>query len=213
MRRATLPAPPQRSSSPHAGDPVRAQIIAVARRHFLAHGFRGVTMDDLAAELGMSKKTFYAHFESKRDLIEAVLREKLAEANADFERISEGRGDFPLLIHDLLEAVQRHTDEIQPSFVRDMSRETPEIFQLVEETRREMMRRHFGKIFAQGRKLGAIRKDIAPELIIEILVGATRAVAHPAKVQEMNSTPKAVLSAIITLILEGALTEKGRGDS
>ncbi len=70
-----------------------------------------------------------------------------------------------------------------------------------------------GKIFAEGRKLGTIRKDIAPDLIIEILVGATRAVAHPAKVQEMNLTPKAVLSAIITIILEGALTEKGRGTS
>jgi AcrR family transcriptional regulator len=208
------PITPQENADAPAKDlPARARIVAVARRHFMAHGFRGVTMDDLATELGMSKKTFYAHFESKKALIEAVLREKLADANADFERITGGRQSFPAMIHDLLAAVQLHTGEIQPSFVRDLSRETPEIFQLVEERRREMIRRHFGKIFEQGRKLGTIRKDIAPELIIEILVGATRAVAHPAKVQEMNSTPRAVLSAIITLILEGALTKKGRGES
>ena len=45
--------------------PESARIVAAARRYFLAHGFRGVTMDDLAAELGMSKKTLYAHFSSK----------------------------------------------------------------------------------------------------------------------------------------------------
>lgn len=206
LRQANAEAPPKDLAA-------RARIVAMARRHFMAHGFRGVTMDDLATELGMSKKTFYEHFESKKALIGAVLREKLADANADFERITEGGKDFPEMIHDLLAAVQHHTGEIQPSFVRDLSRETPEIFQLVEESRREMIRRHFGKIFEQGRKLGTIRKDIAPELIIEILVGATQAVAHPAKVQEMNSTPRAVLSAIITLILEGALTKKGRGET
>jgi AcrR family transcriptional regulator len=189
----------------------RAQIVAVARQHFMAHGFRGVTMDDLAGELGMSKKTFYAHFESKRALIEAVLREKLAHANADFERISSGGHGFPQIIHELLACVHHHTGEIQPSFVRDLSREAPEIFKLVEDERREMIRRHFGKIFADGRKRGTIRKDIAPELIIEILVGATQAVANPTKVHELNLTPKAVLSAIITIILEGVLTEKGRG--
>lgn len=205
-------APSQRSVDlPAKDNAARARIVAMARRHFMAHGFRGVTMDDLARELGMSKKTFYAHFESKRALIEAVLRDKLAEVNAHFERITGSDQDFSKMIHELLAGVQLATSEIQPSFVRDLSRETPEIFQLVENTRREMIRRYFGKIFEQGRKLGTVRKDIAPDLIIEILVGATQAVANPTKVQEMNSTPKAVLSAIITLILEGALTEKGRG--
>jgi AcrR family transcriptional regulator len=197
-----------------AKDPsTRAQIVAAARRHFMAHGFRGVTMDDLAAELGMSKKTFYAHFESKQALVEAVLQEKLAQANADFGRIVSGDQDFPDMIHELLACVQRHAGEIQPSFVRDMSRETPEMFKMVEVRRQEMIQRHFGTIFAKGRKLGAIRKDIPIELITEILVGATRAVANPAKVQEMNQTPKSVLSAIITIVLEGALTEKGRGET
>ena len=50
----------------------RARILAAAREHFFAHGFRRVTMDDLAQELGMSKKTLYAHFPSKTALLEAM---------------------------------------------------------------------------------------------------------------------------------------------
>ncbi len=194
-----------------ASDPAtRGRIVAAARQHFMAHGFRGVTMDELAAELGMSKKTFYAHFESKTALVEAVLQDKLAQADADLGRIVSDERDFPQMIHDLLACVQHHAGELQPPFVRDMSREAPEFFKMVQERRQEMIQRHFGTIFARGRKLGAIRKDISAELIIEILVGATRALANPAKVQEMNLTPKAVLSAIISSVLEGALTGQGR---
>ena len=40
-------------ASPRETAPTRQRIVATARRHYLAHGFRGVTMDDLAQELGV----------------------------------------------------------------------------------------------------------------------------------------------------------------
>ncbi len=49
----------------------RQRIVDATRVHFFSHGFRRVTMDDLAAELGISKKTLYAHFPGKFDLLEA----------------------------------------------------------------------------------------------------------------------------------------------
>ncbi|MGN6719163.1 MAG: helix-turn-helix domain-containing protein, partial [Candidatus Binatia bacterium] len=48
---------------------IAERIVSAARAHFFAHGFRSVTMDDLAAELGMSKKTLYAQFPSKTELL------------------------------------------------------------------------------------------------------------------------------------------------
>ena len=44
---------------------IRQRIVEAARAHFFSHGFRRVTMDDLAEELGISKKTLYAHFPGK----------------------------------------------------------------------------------------------------------------------------------------------------
>lgn len=71
----------------------QSRIVDAARRHFLAHGFRNVTMDDLAVELGMSKKTFYAHFPGKVALVESVLGAKLDAAEADMERITSKSGE------------------------------------------------------------------------------------------------------------------------
>ena len=46
------------------------RIVAGARKHFFVHGFWSVTMDDLANELAISKKTLYTRFQSKAALLE-----------------------------------------------------------------------------------------------------------------------------------------------
>ena len=48
-------------------------------------------MDDLAAELRMSKKTLYACFPSKSSLVEAVLKDKFNEVEADLSRLASER--------------------------------------------------------------------------------------------------------------------------
>lgn len=194
-----------------AESPVAARIIAAARRHFFAHGFRRVTMDDLAAELGMSKKTLYGSFPSKTELVREVLLEKFRRLETDLDRVNAGNGaDVLALLHALLACVQRHAAEIQPPFVRDMRREAPEMFELVQSRRRAVIQRYFGKLFDDGRRAGIFRQDIATRIMIEILLSATEAIINPRKMAELDLTPKAGFVAIITVILEGALTDKGR---
>ncbi len=53
----------------------RLKIINVATELFLHYGFKSVTMDDIAFEGHLSKKTIYEHFQSKEQLISAVLHE------------------------------------------------------------------------------------------------------------------------------------------
>jgi AcrR family transcriptional regulator len=187
------------------------RIVSAARRHFLSHGFRSVTMDDLAEELGMSKKTLYASFASKTDLLRAVLLDKFRSIESDLEGIdSDSSADVLRSLQQLLVCVQRHAEEIQPPFVRDLRREAPEMFQLVERRRRDVIQRYFGKIFDDGRRAGIFRKDIPTRLMIEILLGATEAIMNPPKMAELGLTPKTGFLTIITVVLEGVLTERGR---
>jgi AcrR family transcriptional regulator len=194
---------------PAAATAARHRIIAGARRHFFANGFRHVTMDDLAEELGMSKKTLYTHFSSKEELVKAVLMNKFDDAAADFARITiSSSGDFPAALQQLLDLVQRHTDEVQPLFTRDLRRAAPELFQLVEQRRRGIIQGNFGKIFAEGRKSGHIRNDIPAAVMIEILLGAVQAVINPPKLAELGLTPKTAFAAISKVILHGVVVTK-----
>jgi AcrR family transcriptional regulator len=185
------------------------RVVAVARRQFLAHGFRSVSMDDLAAELGMSKKTLYLAFPGKAALIEAVLKDKFREVEADLAQLAKDQAtDVEAALHQFLGCLQRHTAEIQPAFVRDIGRETPELFQLVELKRRELIRRYFGGLFEDGKRAGMIRSDIPTHLIIEILLGAVQAIMNPQKLTELGLTVEQGYASIIRLILEGALVPK-----
>jgi AcrR family transcriptional regulator len=51
---------------------MREQIIHKSAELFLSLGFKSVTMDDIASEMGISKKTIYVHFSNKTKLVEAV---------------------------------------------------------------------------------------------------------------------------------------------
>lgn len=51
---------------------MRENIIDKAAELFLTLGFKSVTMDDIAQEMGISKKTIYVHFANKTKLVEAV---------------------------------------------------------------------------------------------------------------------------------------------
>jgi AcrR family transcriptional regulator len=189
----------------------RQRILRAAREHFLAHGFHGVTMDDLAEGLGMSKKTIYAHFPSKTALLEAMLLDKFRSVEEDLKAItSECSADFPAGLHRLLACLRRHTEEIRPPFLRDIQREAPELFRVVQGRRRDVIRRYFGKLLREGRREGLIRKDTSVHLLIEILLGAVEAVVNPLRLAELGLSVRGGITAVISVILEGALTAEGR---
>ena len=51
---------------------MKTEILENATQLFLNQGFKSVTMDDIAAHMGISKKTIYANYAHKTELVEAV---------------------------------------------------------------------------------------------------------------------------------------------
>jgi AcrR family transcriptional regulator len=192
-------------------DSNRQRIVDAARSHFFSHGFRSVTMDDLANELGISKKTLYAHFPGKIDMLEAVLADKFAGVEARLKEVTRAHSrDFPATLRELLAGTQRELDEIKPPFVRDMRQKAPQVFKAVERRRAALIQRHFGRLFVEGQQAGMVRKDVPARLIIEILLAMVQAIMNPAKMEELGMMPKEGFAGILKIVLEGALTSKGR---
>ena len=64
----------------HDGGAKRRQIMDGARSVFLATGFDGASMNDIARAAGVSKGTLYSYFGSKDDLFDAIIRAEFAQA-------------------------------------------------------------------------------------------------------------------------------------
>ncbi|TMJ24875.1 MAG: helix-turn-helix transcriptional regulator, partial [Alphaproteobacteria bacterium] len=50
---------------PRSGEPTRRRILDAAYKLFRRKGFTRVSMDDIAAATGVTKRTLYHHFTSK----------------------------------------------------------------------------------------------------------------------------------------------------
>lgn len=80
MPRQTPPAAPRKSAAKPAGPGrpkdlgKRAAILDAAKRMFVEHGYDGVSMDQIAAEAGVSKLTVYSHFGDKEALFGAAVQ-------------------------------------------------------------------------------------------------------------------------------------------
>ena len=129
---------------------VRDRIVATAARIFFLSGFSRVLMDDLARELGMSKKTLYSHFASKEELLRAVLVQRTREVEQGLEAIVSTRESFPLKLGHLARFLQGKVAQVSPVFLEDIRRYAPECFQVVEEFRARAIPRYFGRLFEEG---------------------------------------------------------------
>ena len=76
---------PRRRGRPPAqsGDDTRAAILAAAQRLFGAGGYRGVSMEAVAADCGLNARAVYYYFPSKRELFDAVAADVFARFGAE----------------------------------------------------------------------------------------------------------------------------------
>jgi hypothetical protein len=106
--------------------------------------------------------------------------------------------------------MQRELDEIKPPFVRDMRQKAPQVFKGVERRRGALIEHYFGKLFIEGQHAGMVRKDVPAKFIIGILLAMVQAIMNPSKMEELGMMPKEGFAGILKIVLEGALTSKGR---
>jgi TetR/AcrR family transcriptional regulator, cholesterol catabolism regulator len=68
---------------------IKDRIIAKAREQFFRYGVKSVTMDDIASELGISKKTIYQHFEDKDDIVHQMMQIEMANDKCEWEDLEK----------------------------------------------------------------------------------------------------------------------------
>ena len=71
----------------------RSLLLAAARRVFLAQGYHGATLEQIADEAGFSKGVVYSQFDSKADLFLTLLRARISERAAQNARVAGGLAD------------------------------------------------------------------------------------------------------------------------
>ena len=132
------------------------------------YGIKSVTMDDVARELGMSKKTLYQYIENKNDLVSKVLDYHLFEKDCSFKKISKKNLNA---IEELLEVgvqIIKSIKDYNPSTEYDLKKYYPELFKKLHTVRKERMFESIIKNIQKGKKEGLFRDDLDEEIITKM---------------------------------------------
>ena len=84
---------------PRPSEPTRARIVQAASALFYNEGIRRVSVDEVAAKAGLTKRTLYYHFKSKDDLVAAYLAARDQPNLALFRKwFAEAEGGLPVKV-------------------------------------------------------------------------------------------------------------------
>lgn len=191
--------------------PVVTRIVRQARAHFFAHGYSQCTMDELAVELGMSKKTLYVHFESKEALMTAVIDDLGREIRASADALLANRQlNFAEKLRGFAEGMVERLTTINPRLLRDLQRFAPHLFRRVAEMREKNVPYVFGRFIEEGQLAGMVRTDVRLDFAIAFFLSAMNGLIQPATMDRLGLAPRDIAPRAIELFFGGLLTPAGR---
>lgn len=177
---------------------------------FLKYGPKTVTMDDVAKEFGMSKKTLYQLYANKDELLKAVLFDIVRNVINDVKRRMK-EVDHPLQLFLRTEAsFAEFMVEDRDIFMLQMSRYYPEIFREHSLSVFEEINAFLTEIIIEGRKKGMIREDFDIRTYSKFVMILNQSAIESPFFENAFEQRATIRSGIDGFYLNAILTEKGK---
>ncbi|MBM6734670.1 TetR/AcrR family transcriptional regulator [Mediterranea massiliensis] len=184
---------------------LKERIIERAMQAFKTHGIKCITMDDIAASMGISKRTLYEVFANKEMLLEDCIRKERQETN---EYIRTILGQSAHVLEVLLKLYLRSIEKFHTthkSFFEDIKK-YPKAYELLKNDKNRDSA-EVVNFFKEGVKQGIFRDDIN-FAIVNLLVHEQLDLLINSNICEKYSFLD-VYESIMFTYLRGISTEKG----
>jgi len=189
---------------------MKEQVLEKATELFLTLGVKSVTMDDLANEMGISKKTIYTHFENKTKLIEEITTHLFCSISAGIDTIC-ALDKNP--IEELLEIkkfVMQHLRDEKSSPQYQLQKYYPKIYASIRTKQYEMMQHCVVNNVRKGIGMGIYRENLNVDFVSRIYFSGVISIKdHLLFPQEMFATNK-LQDDFLEYHLRGIITPEGR---
>ncbi len=191
----------------------RQRILSAAEVLFFRQGYSRVTMDDLAGELGMSKKTIYQHFPGKEHLFLAVVDRFFGEVQAGIDAIlADERLPFTDKVRRFLAFMTSQVGRVQSHVMQDVKRSMPRGWSRIEELRRQTVQTRLAALIGAGMAEGKVRPDLNQHLLVLILLTLVQQIGTPETMAQVPVSTTELFHHITTVFFEGILTDEARAD-
>lgn len=179
---------------------MRDRILDAAARLIQERGLRGFTMDDLAAELGASKKTIYRFFSSKDEIIRFYFHVAL---DSDAESVREtlsGNGTPLDKVQSIIHSGHRY--RLSPELLAEARRLYPNVGDEVEKLKR-LKTDSIEGLLEQAAREGLLREDLNVVVATRMLDALADMFTDYDFLLENGLTARGALDAALSVMLHG----------
>jgi len=185
------------------------KIIEQTEEKFFRDGFYKTTMDEVASELKMSKKTIYKFFPSKDDLVKAIAKYFMTRLKSTILPALNSEKNAIEKLGDLINILAKVSEKISAARMEELKRHYPSLWNEIDSFRTEMMFGNITKVIEQGKKEGLF-VDYPTSIIMNVLVASVRTIVNPDFILNNNFSIIEAARFAFRIVIGGILTDKGK---
>lgn len=185
------------------------EILEKSAEVFMKFGVKAVTMDDLARELGVSKKTIYKYFDDKKELVKQIV---IMKTELDKQLCIQAQRDSNNAIDELFmmsQFVQEMFGDVHTSVFFDLQKYFKEAWDIMETHKNTYVRSLIEENILRGIKEGFFREDLKADVIATAYFASMNVLFDGVSFASSGYSLSEIFIEIVRFQIRGMASEKG----
>jgi AcrR family transcriptional regulator len=188
---------------------MKSRILEKGTELFFRYGVKTVTMDAIASELGISKKTIYQHFPDKDSMVSQVVESFVQQDEIKWVELDK---QYPNVVEKMFksfEMVKEMLVQMNPRLLFEIEKYFPAAYKLFRDYNENGIHAHLITDFKKGIQFGYFRKDIDVELLARLRMAEVGLAFNPDFYPNNKLSLFETQMVLMDIFMRGILTEKG----
>jgi AcrR family transcriptional regulator len=188
---------------------MKSRILEKGTQLFFRYGVKSVTMDAIAADLGISKKTIYQHFPDKESMVYEVVQAFIAQDIVKWEELDRLYSNVIEKMFRSFEMVKDMVTQMNPHLLFEIQKYFPKAFQLFKDHGEKCIHQNLIADFKKGAQFGYFRNDVDFELLARLRMAEVDLAFNPDFYPSNKLSLYETQLTMLDIFMRGILTEKG----
>ncbi len=184
-------------------------ILLKAREMYMKYGIKSISMDDVAAELGISKKTLYQYVTDKDDLVGKFVDNEISLRQEEICKCFKVSDNAIEELFEISIFMNKLMKDQNPATEHDLKKYYPHHYEKTVKTRREGIYSYIILNLKKGKKEGLYRQELNEEIIAKLYLSRVENIHQNDMFTIEEFTSIKLFLEILTYHVRGIATEKG----
>jgi AcrR family transcriptional regulator len=186
------------------------EIFIQAAELFTKYGVKSLTMDDIARQLGISKKTLYQHVDNKKDLVRKSIEVHIDGEECAMMNQLDSSGNAIDELMSMTRLVGSQMKDMHPSVIFDLKKYHTDAYKCLVDHRDQFIYSNIKRNIENGVKSGLYRDNINPEILTRLYLSMVNVILDPQHNTLSNYSNAEVYIEMIRYHIRGIASAKGR---